>query len=224
METNAAGQNLAQAVEDGFYRRLLDQRGGHIEQGSIPAMGGHQASVVFRHGHQTSTEQLNRKPIANTPALDTCLLGRTLASRPLPTFLLQTASSGCETVNAPNFVTVFVREPIQQGFIPTRRTYARLLLTRHALPAFLDLARSVPPPRGRFTACFIISVLIYIYRAVGTPGQHSSRNRKSSRLRKLARKKRIFRVLSSPSASCETLSQREPWTVLLILIRPLANP
>ena len=42
METNAAGQNVAQAVEDGFHRRLLDQRGGHIEQGSIPAMGGRQ--------------------------------------------------------------------------------------------------------------------------------------------------------------------------------------
>ena len=55
METNAAGQNVAQAVEDGFYCRLLDQRGGHIEQGSIPAIGGRQASVVFRHAHQTST-------------------------------------------------------------------------------------------------------------------------------------------------------------------------
>jgi hypothetical protein len=36
METNDAGQNLAQAMEDGFYRGLLDQRSGHIEQGSIP--------------------------------------------------------------------------------------------------------------------------------------------------------------------------------------------
>jgi len=88
METNAAGQNLAQAVEDGFYRGLLDQSGGHIEQGSISAMGGRQTSVVFRHGHQTSTEQLNRKPIANTSAVDTCLLRCTLASRFLPTFVL----------------------------------------------------------------------------------------------------------------------------------------
>jgi|SRR5580700_4320403 hypothetical protein len=62
METNAAGQNLTQAVEDGFYSGLLDQRGGYIEQGSIPHIGGRQASVVFRHAHQTSTEQLNRKP------------------------------------------------------------------------------------------------------------------------------------------------------------------
>ena len=53
METNAAGQNFAQAMEDGFHRRLLDHRSGHIEQGSIPAMGG--ASIVFRHAHQTST-------------------------------------------------------------------------------------------------------------------------------------------------------------------------
>ena len=55
MEANAAGQDVAQAVEDGFYRRLLDQRSGHIEQGSIPAIGGRQASVVFRHAHQTNT-------------------------------------------------------------------------------------------------------------------------------------------------------------------------
>jgi hypothetical protein len=55
MEANAAGQNVAQAVEDGFYRRLLDQRGGHIEQGSISAIGGRQAFIVFRHAHQTST-------------------------------------------------------------------------------------------------------------------------------------------------------------------------
>jgi len=39
METNAPGQNVAEAVEDGFYRRLLDQRGGQIEQRSIPAIG-----------------------------------------------------------------------------------------------------------------------------------------------------------------------------------------
>jgi hypothetical protein len=32
---------------------LLAHRGGHIEQGSISAMGG--ASIVFRHAHQTST-------------------------------------------------------------------------------------------------------------------------------------------------------------------------
>jgi len=55
METNATGQNVAQAVEDGFYRRLLAHRGGHIEQGSISAMGGRQAFMIFRHGHQTST-------------------------------------------------------------------------------------------------------------------------------------------------------------------------
>src|ERR1700693_3498647 len=53
METNAAGQNFAQAMEDGLHRWLLDQRSGHIEQGPIPAMGG--ASIVFRHAHQTST-------------------------------------------------------------------------------------------------------------------------------------------------------------------------
>jgi hypothetical protein len=53
METNAAGQNFAQAMKDGFHRWLLDQRSGHIEQGPIPAMGG--ASIVFRHAHQTST-------------------------------------------------------------------------------------------------------------------------------------------------------------------------
>ena len=40
METNTAGQNVAQAVKDSFYRRLLDERGGHIEQSSIPVMGG----------------------------------------------------------------------------------------------------------------------------------------------------------------------------------------
>ena len=62
MEANAAGQNVAQAVEDGFYRRLLAHRGGHIEQGSIPTMGGRQASMVFRHAHQTSTDRLNREP------------------------------------------------------------------------------------------------------------------------------------------------------------------
>ena len=88
METNAAGQNLAQAVEDGFNRRLLEQRGGHIEQGSISAIGGRQSSIVFRHGHRTSTWQLNRKPIANTSAVDICLLKCTLASRFLPTFVL----------------------------------------------------------------------------------------------------------------------------------------
>jgi hypothetical protein len=59
METNAAGQNFAQAVEDGSYRRLLDQRGRHIEQCSIPAMGGRQASGVFRHAHQTSITRIN---------------------------------------------------------------------------------------------------------------------------------------------------------------------
>jgi hypothetical protein len=58
-------------VEDGFYRRLLDQRGGHIEQGSISVMGGRQSPVVFRHVHQTSTEQLNRKPIAAPSQTDT---------------------------------------------------------------------------------------------------------------------------------------------------------
>jgi hypothetical protein len=52
-------------------------------------MGGRQPSVVFRHGHQTSTEQLNRKPIANASAVDTCLLRRTLDSRSLPTFVLR---------------------------------------------------------------------------------------------------------------------------------------
>ena len=45
MEANAAGQNVAQAVEDGFYRRLLDQRSGHIEQGSISAIGGRHSSL-----------------------------------------------------------------------------------------------------------------------------------------------------------------------------------
>src|SRR5580704_6833442 len=53
MKANAAGQNVAQAVEDGFYRRLLAHRRGHIEQGSISAMGG--ASVLFRHANETST-------------------------------------------------------------------------------------------------------------------------------------------------------------------------
>src|SRR6185369_16556640 len=70
METNATGQNLAQAVEDGFHRRLLDKRGGHIEQGSIPTMGGRHAYIIFRHVHQTSTEWLNGKPVANASALD----------------------------------------------------------------------------------------------------------------------------------------------------------
>ena len=62
METNATGQNIAQAVEDGFYRGLLDQRSGHIEQGSISAIGGRQAFIVFRHAHQTSTDRFNREP------------------------------------------------------------------------------------------------------------------------------------------------------------------
>ena len=53
MEANAARQNVAQAVENSFYRRLLAHRGGHIEQGSISAMG--RASVVFRHANETST-------------------------------------------------------------------------------------------------------------------------------------------------------------------------
>lgn len=46
METNAAGQNFAQAMEDGFHRRLLDQRSRHIEQGSIPAMGAGATSTL----------------------------------------------------------------------------------------------------------------------------------------------------------------------------------
>jgi hypothetical protein len=62
METNAAGQNLAQAVEDRFHRRLLDQGGGHIEQGSIPTLGGRHAYIIFRHVHQTSTDPFNREP------------------------------------------------------------------------------------------------------------------------------------------------------------------
>jgi hypothetical protein len=57
METNTARQNLAQAVEDGFHRRLLDEGGGHIEQGSISARGGRQSSTVFWHAHQTITER-----------------------------------------------------------------------------------------------------------------------------------------------------------------------
>src|SRR5262249_27619821 len=39
MEARTAGQNAAQAVQDGFYRRLLDHSAGHVEQGSIPAIG-----------------------------------------------------------------------------------------------------------------------------------------------------------------------------------------
>ena len=39
MEATTAGQNAAQAVQDGFYRRLLDHRAGHVEQGSVPAIG-----------------------------------------------------------------------------------------------------------------------------------------------------------------------------------------
>ena len=62
METNAAGQNFAQAMEDGFHRRLLDHRSGHIEQGSIPAMGGRHAYIIFRHVYQTSTDRFNREP------------------------------------------------------------------------------------------------------------------------------------------------------------------
>ena len=62
MEANAAGQNLPQAVEDGFYRRLLDQRRGHIEQGSIPVIGGRKASALFRHVHQTITGRFIREP------------------------------------------------------------------------------------------------------------------------------------------------------------------
>ena len=88
METNAAGQNLAQAMEDGFHRRLLDESGGHIEQGSIPTVGGRHAYIIFRHVHQTSTEQPNRKPIANTSAVDVCLVGPALALRSLPTCVL----------------------------------------------------------------------------------------------------------------------------------------
>src|SRR5579862_61658 len=62
METNTAGQNFTQAVEDGFHRRLLDEGGGHIEQGSIPTMGGRNAYAIFRHVHQTSTDRFNREP------------------------------------------------------------------------------------------------------------------------------------------------------------------
>ena len=51
MQANAAGQNVAKAVEDGFYRRLLDQRGGHIEQCPIPALGEFERCAgFFLHG------------------------------------------------------------------------------------------------------------------------------------------------------------------------------
>jgi hypothetical protein len=53
MEANATGQHVAQAVEDGFYRRLLAHRRRHIEQGSISAM--RRASILFRHANETST-------------------------------------------------------------------------------------------------------------------------------------------------------------------------
>ena len=36
MEATTAGQNAAQAVQDSFYGGLIGDRGGHIEQRSIP--------------------------------------------------------------------------------------------------------------------------------------------------------------------------------------------
>src|SRR5215469_6828390 len=48
MKATAAGQNVAQAMQDSLYGGLLNHRAGDIEQGSIPA-------IVFRHANQTST-------------------------------------------------------------------------------------------------------------------------------------------------------------------------
>jgi hypothetical protein len=55
VKATTAGKNVAQAMQDGLYGRLLDHRAGDIEQGSIPAIGPRQSFVVFRHAHQTST-------------------------------------------------------------------------------------------------------------------------------------------------------------------------
>ena len=48
VKATAAGQNVAQAMQDSLYGGLLNHRARDIEQGSIPA-------IVFRHAHQTST-------------------------------------------------------------------------------------------------------------------------------------------------------------------------
>ena len=55
MKATTAGQNVAQAMQDSFYGRLLDHRAGDIEQGSIPTIGRRQSFVVIRHAHHTST-------------------------------------------------------------------------------------------------------------------------------------------------------------------------
>lgn len=55
MKATTAGQNVAQAMQDSLYGRLLDHRTGDIEQGSIPAIGRRQSFVLFRHAHQTNT-------------------------------------------------------------------------------------------------------------------------------------------------------------------------
>jgi hypothetical protein len=47
---------------------LLDHRSRHIEQGSIPTMGGRNAYIIFGHVHQTSTDRFNREPTTNTSA------------------------------------------------------------------------------------------------------------------------------------------------------------
>jgi hypothetical protein len=39
MEATTAAQNVAQAVQDGFYRRLLDHRTGGIQQSSVSILG-----------------------------------------------------------------------------------------------------------------------------------------------------------------------------------------
>src|ERR1700745_3873624 len=50
MEATTAGQNAAQTVQDGFYRRLLDHRAGHVEQGSVPAIARRYRGTAFsRH-------------------------------------------------------------------------------------------------------------------------------------------------------------------------------
>src|SRR5580704_4312439 len=110
MEANAAGQYFAQAMKDGFHSWLLDQRSGHIEQGSIPAMGG--ASIVFRHAHQTSTPSTDLPhrdtltwSVSSKPALSVCYEPkrwqtgqiRVIAIRGLSSFFTSTSHRNCRS-------------------------------------------------------------------------------------------------------------------------------
>src|SRR5215469_1566398 len=61
MEADAVGQDIAQAVEDCFYGRLLDHRAGHIEQSSISASAQRcPRAAFFGHADHTSMARTKR--------------------------------------------------------------------------------------------------------------------------------------------------------------------